>query len=751
MKAKIKKNALHHYSSDRPISSKKADLLGRAEFAAHLAKDLLSWNGADSLVVALYGAWGSGKTSVKNMLLESVHRKQSEALTVIEFNPWQWSGTGSISVSFFRELDIALRGAGPARDVEKRSKLLKKYAGALNLTGTAINSVGKVLPLIAVPGGTVLEMVGGAFKGIALAAKGGGEALKAKAESDSKSLHEQKLELAQLLARLPRPLLVVIDDIDRLTTDEVLQVFQLVKANADFPRLIFLLLFEREVVTKALDTVSCNKGGEFLEKIIQVAYHIPRASHAAIQKVLFDGLDAQIDMESISKRWNQQRWSRLYYNGISHYFTNLRNVYRYLAAFSFHAHHHRSGSSFEVNPVDLVGLETLRMFEPAVYERLPSAKTVLTRSGGSHQFGGLKQEVVDEVLGQITAHATSDGAASVKDILGNLFPTISSHSLDWNGESQDQGRWFRDLRVCHSEVFDKYFTLTIGDGDLTQAELDHLIQKTAEVQAFVNACGALQQRGLLELAFARLENYKEHIPLENMPSLIEGLCEIGDGFPRREPGGSVMDLEFISWRLVYFGLRRESDMGKRLATLQSAFSKTKGLALPIHIVSLDERVGDRVSRGHRFLVDESGLAVLKQMCAEKLRVALRSARFREDPRLSEYLWQWSRWESVEAVKAWLSDHTTSANGAAWFLSVLLNRIVTTRGDGSRTTSYRLRLADVEHFSDVTALSETLERADLMTLSEKESNAVREFHKAMKRRAEGKTDETWDDTHDEGYE
>jgi len=83
-------------------------------------------------------------------------------------------------------------------------------------------------------------------------------------------LEEQKRELAGLLTRLPQPLLVVIDDIDRLTTEEILQVFQLVKANADFPRLIYLLLFEREVVAKALNQISGDKGTEFLEKIIQV-------------------------------------------------------------------------------------------------------------------------------------------------------------------------------------------------------------------------------------------------------------------------------------------------------------------------------------------------------------------------------------------------------------------------------------------------------------------------------------------------
>jgi hypothetical protein len=63
------------------------------------------------------------------------------------------------------------------------------------------------------------------------------------------------------------------------------------------------LLFEREVVAKALDNISGSKGMEFLEKIIQVAYHIPHASPAAVQKVLFDGLDKHVKETPASRHW----------------------------------------------------------------------------------------------------------------------------------------------------------------------------------------------------------------------------------------------------------------------------------------------------------------------------------------------------------------------------------------------------------------------------------------------------------------
>jgi predicted KAP-like P-loop ATPase len=71
MKSNPSDNRNDSYSSDKPIVSKQQDVLGRARFAEQLARDLQGWNGKDSLVVALYGAWGSGKTSLKNIVLEA--------------------------------------------------------------------------------------------------------------------------------------------------------------------------------------------------------------------------------------------------------------------------------------------------------------------------------------------------------------------------------------------------------------------------------------------------------------------------------------------------------------------------------------------------------------------------------------------------------------------------------------------------------------------------------------------------------
>jgi predicted KAP-like P-loop ATPase len=385
MKRRNRTRIEHRYSSDRPIHSDKEDRLERSNFAGDIANDVAAWHGDDSLVIALYGGWGCGKTYVKNLVLERLGKRKGN-FPIIEFNPWQFSGTGNIASAFFKELRIALSDVDTSKKTQARADKLDRYAKSLSVGGTTVSEVGRLLSFLGVPGGGIVHEFGKGIKKSAEVAQEGSEALKAEALEKEKSVVELKRDLAEELVKLPQPVLVVIDDIDRLTTNEILEVFQLVKANADFPKLIYLLLFERSIVSKALNRISGGRGNEFLEKIVQVGYHVPHASREAVQKVLFAGLNEILATPGIDQRWDKHRWSDVYLDGIAGYFQNLRHVYRFLGSFDFHVHQFHSDKRFEVNPIDLIGLETLRVFEPAVYEQLAAAKRILTRDEGKAAF-----------------------------------------------------------------------------------------------------------------------------------------------------------------------------------------------------------------------------------------------------------------------------------------------------------------------------------------------------------------------------
>jgi hypothetical protein len=61
--------------------------------------------------------------------------------------------------------------------------------------------------------------------------------------------------------------------------------------------------------------------------------------------------------------------------------------------------------------------------------------------------------------------------------------------------------------------------------------------------------------------------------------------------------------------------------------------------------------------------------------------------------------------------------------------------------------YYIHLPTVERFTDLAKLTQCVGELKETDFSKRESTAVREFKKALKRRAEGKSDEAWKDDHE----
>lgn len=603
--------AKHRFSADRPIGTREEDLLGRAGFADSLASAIKGWKGNESLVIALYGPWGSGKSSVKNMVLQSLRAVEANSPLIVEFNPWEWSGQNQLAAAFFREVGLALGGPDADEDAKRRAAKWAEYAATWKTGSFIASGLGKIIliliAILAVTGlgsGLLetdwLKVVWTSIGLVALAllvleriygfvgsfSEKIASVLEARSKANIRNLNEQKAELSALLRKLGRPIFVVIDDVDRLSADEIRLLFQLVKANADFPNLVYLLLFQRDIVERSLDSPPAIKGREFLEKIVQVGFDIPRIERIRLEKVLFAGLDELLSEPEVSKLFNQKRWGNLFLGSLQPYFHTLREVYRYLATLSFHVSLFRSTGSFEVNPVDLIALEVLRVFEPAVYKRLPEARLELTnirdRANDSHAQNERTRKLIESI---VDAASQPD---HVREIIKQLFP-----SVEWVFSGPMYGPefveiWFRELRLCHPDVFERYFHLTIPEGDISQAELDRILSLAGNHESLVAEFRILNERGLLGVALDRLEAYKQKIDSSNAISFITALFDIGDELPEDRSGFFSISPEMHAHRIIHWYLKQEKDINKRGDILKKSMRASTGLYLPIMTASLED-------------------------------------------------------------------------------------------------------------------------------------------------------------------
>ncbi|TCB53171.1 KAP family P-loop NTPase fold protein [Acinetobacter terrae] len=538
------------FSADRPITKLEDDLLGRAEFSKNLSDAISQWKGHDSLVIALHGDWGSGKSSIKNMAL--AHSKQQEnSPTIIEFSPWEWSAQDKIIEAFFDEISKSIGRKNTSKEDQNLANIFSRYGNHLSTAHTLLKDANLSIPLLTtaiLSTGLISSYFTNNSQLILLittltsitslvlsATEKGNELLgklsenyEKKAKLNEKTLKEIRDELIEALAKRKTPLLIVMDDLDRLTTTELRMIFQLIKANTDFPNVIFLLLFQKDIVEKKL-TDSTQSGENYLEKIIQIPFTIPQIQLKQVHEVLFKLLNNVINSHTdANKKFDQKRWAEIYHKGFKSYFNNLRNVYRFNSTLCFNFNLFKNNDIFEADPIDLIAIECLRVFEPTVYAKLSQSKkafTTLSSSYGDNQSEKIKySRVIEDVINS----ASEKNRESVKEILTSLFPTIQWIISNYHHTHHSYQEWFTQLRICHKDHFDKYFKLSFDSEDFSTSDFINFLQLTNDRERLKEKILALDARNVLEDFLSKFEAYSKQVPQENFNSYLYAMLDAGD-------------------------------------------------------------------------------------------------------------------------------------------------------------------------------------------------------------------------------
>ena len=238
---------------DNPIREPSEDRLGRAALARSLAKQIQRADAREGLVVGVLGPWGSGKTSFLNLVR---HYLKAEDVPVLRFNPWLFSGTEHLVQAFFSELSAHFR-----------------FRRELRIIGKALDNYGEYLSVAPVvgPWAARASLLRRAYRRVAWLWR------RSRPERSPVEVTRDKIRRV-LIERQEGPLVVMLDDLDRLTADEVRDVFRLVRLTANFPKIIYVLAFDRRQVEKALEQDGLA-GREYLEKIVQLVRDLPEVSH----------------------------------------------------------------------------------------------------------------------------------------------------------------------------------------------------------------------------------------------------------------------------------------------------------------------------------------------------------------------------------------------------------------------------------------------------------------------------------------
>lgn len=738
----------HRYSADRPLEFTKDDKLERAEFAERVAKDIWGWHGDDSLVMSLNGEWGSGKSTLNNFIIEKIKSRGNPV--IVNFSPWAWSGQDKILEGFFSSLYIKFQETDRANETKHLAERWEALEAWTSLGAEISESIGKTLALVfggsvtvalitntsTIPwlhtGGTLLGITGiiastffSVFPNLA-----GRVRAYARLQMERNALGPDQLrkEITKQLKGLHRdrgPVIIVIDDIDRLNTDEIRLLFQLVKVNADFPNLVYLLLFQTDIVTTALEGVSGNQtGAAYLRKIIQVPLDVPQASRALMFSMFTKSLGEIINRKDPVIRWDRKRFTDVFEDNVWPYFKTLRDTKRFLGTFDFYFHGQISQGTLQVNPIDLLIIEVLRAFDHSVYldirdcigHDLPSKMMQILFKDTKR-----KDRITIEIESIADKHAKDDAhKARLLAILRSLFP-------DSSGEDQEQAE--RDLRICHPEHFLSYFQHATDTRATSAANINRLL-------------GSVHDRGLLsehllkiaktkevDAVFSKIGVYFRDIPVSAAEPFIGALFDVGDALPEAGIGHFNQDPYRLAGRMVYFILKKLPDVQTRVHIFKQCLESSTGITIPTLAMGM---LDSAVERKEEPPIPKENLQPLRDKTLQRIKEYAYSGRIWDSTHITLFLYRWRDWDGQEAVNEWLIKELTTPQKKIQFLAQMVNKTLI---NGSRIEHY-LDAKSLEDFINIEDLEKSIESIQDSDLNELERLSRQLLSRAIKQKRAG---------------
>lgn len=680
------------FDADRPIQKSDQDRLNRSQFARYLARSMLDHHNPESLVAGLYGGWGSGKTSLLNLVLEELNFAASnmedpEKPIILNFSPWSYSGQNQLIYSFFRRLSSSLRNAPYLENSERIIYLLELYVSFFTQKPIPVSLRGKR---------NWLEKLFGYHPEDSYGWESG------------RDLTQVKAELNELLRQQKHKIIILIDNISRLQPEEIKQIFQIIKSMGDYAHTSYLLALDKDQIIRAIDYLDGSGGAEFIEKVVQLPFDVPPIMQQDIESLLADRLDDVVKTVP-EDAWNIQYWADVYYSSLKYFFHDCRDITRYVNTLNFGYSRLRD----VVNPVDYFSLTALEVFLPDVYAGIRDNKDLFTDLL-DHVYELTDEEIIhdrkrcDEILSR-NHRITTDLLLA---LLIRLFPRIRHLYYPKIAFYHSESTARKLKRICTPDLFEIYFRLSLQSGQITPAEFETILSLSANVESFDQVLTRLNQDNRIIKFLDQLDSKTLlSIPEKNIPAVINALLDNGDLFPPGEIGVLSLDTPMRIHRIIHALLQRVPNPETRYQYLHHAIANvSKSIYTSVH--ELNEQGREHLEDEDSYIplefrdVTTDQLHELQQLAAKRIVYWAKTERLTDHPKLLPLLYAWKNWGDEESCREFVVKITQTDRGLIAFLrAVLTKAIAEAMTHYEKNPTWDNYLQDIEDFIPAQAIED----------------------------------------------
>lgn len=624
------------------------DRLGYTPFCERLVKVILSFDAPSGYVIGLHGEWGSGKSRALNFVRAFLEKHNQEctdekdAMTLIDFQPWIVSGHQDLIAAFFRVLTETL---GDQLTWLERQR--NRFFRAFRLGGDSLIDAAATVAVTVDPSG------GLASKTVGTVAKKSIGAMVDKFLADP-SLQSAYDDLRVQLADSGRRFLVTIDDIDRLQSDEIRSIMQMVKTVGRLPNVIYLLAYDRNIVWPALDGDSLRNGPRFAEKIIQQEVELPVPSKEALLSILDEDiafLNQHID-ESL-------RWHYIVRDGVRRWIRHPRDLLRLANAVKFSW----PALQGEVDPGDLLAMEGLRLFDNTAFRWIRENRDFLFSEGA---FILARDETDAATVERLKQRLTAEVRESVINLLVALFPgSTKTFRGDKAMSEESSGSIVSRRGVGCPQGYDAYFSLHPSADAIPKSVIDGLVANLSDGDA------------LREAILPYLEK-RDRRGQPVIGQLLEELRYRFEGEGRAHPTQAVLNFLFdigedvlsAEWRVEAFAVSPRAKLSVLIQSmldtwgaenagkhLIESFKMSTSAAFCAEVFVDRARELGKIAGGNSVApkILEEDLVLLGQELLEKIRRSAHEGTLENAPFYFNIVRAWSYLADPGEARAWLSS------------------------------------------------------------------------------------------------
>jgi hypothetical protein len=380
-----------YFLTDDEVIAEGEDLLGANEQASKFAETVLASGSHSGLVFGVDGPWGVGKTSFLNLAQRHWEQEAADRVIVFRFEPLRYASEPDLADKFIRDLSARIQ----------RQVFVPEFRPAASRYSRMLK------------GKADLSFLG----------------LKLTLEPSAETVDELLEDIDDVLKRIQRRLIIVVDDLDRLEVKSVNTVLFTVRRTFKLTQAAYILCYDTENLVGSKEET--EKAREFLEKFIHIKLSLFVDSSTLKNFLLKDWKSDESKLQSIPSdtmarlssvlselaRILGEDKAALYIPMLG----DLRKIKRFVNAVLLMQIEKTDFAKTDFNERDLINLMLLHLNFPGTFRRIYAEETE-DRSGSfsvkrTHERSGAAFKNADGLAEQIEACNGRSG----KFLLGELF------------------------------------------------------------------------------------------------------------------------------------------------------------------------------------------------------------------------------------------------------------------------------------------------------------------------------------------